>query len=323
MSLAGDVARNEGTRRGPATIGLVLDEADKVLAGKRSVVEMVLTAFLARGHVLLEDVPGVGKTTLARTLARAMDLQFGRIQFTSDMLPSDVVGTQVFHPHRDTFVFRPGPVFCGLLLADELNRTSPRTQSALLQAMSEGVVTVDTETHDLPTPFLVIATQNPRELYGTYPLPESQLDRFLLSVSMGYPDAAQEKAVIVGHNDQKLDEVSAVVTRNELLHLQEAVTQVHAAEPVVDYVYRILKATRESGRFEIGASPRAGIQMMRAARAFALVRGRQFVTPDDVHAIAPAVLIHRLSLKSSASTGGGRNQTQAALLEMLSAVAVP
>lgn len=301
----------------------VVAEVEKVLAGKRHAIEFSLVALLARGHVLLEDVPGVGKTTLARALAQALALPFGRIQFTSDMLPSDVVGTQVYHPQRGVFEFRQGPVFAGLLLADELNRTSPRTQSALLQAMSEGTVTVDTATHELPRPFFVIATQNPRELYGTYPLPESQLDRFLISVSMGYPDEQLEKEIIRGHNDSKLDSVRSVLRADEVLSLQNEVAKVVAKDELVDYIRRILQATRESARFEMGASPRAGIQLLKAAQALAFMRGRLYVTPDDVRSVASPVLIHRLTLRHVAQGSSARIQVEAALEELLHSVPVP
>ncbi len=319
-SSVNDALRPVQTLSGPAA---VVAQVEKVLAGKRHAIEMVLVALLAKGHVLLEDVPGVGKTTLARALSRALALSFGRIQFTSDMLPSDVVGTQVYHPQRGVFEFKQGPVFASLLLADELNRTSPRTQSALLQAMSEGTVSVDTVTHSLPDPFFVIATQNPRELYGTYPLPESQLDRFLVSVSMGYPDAELEKDIIRGHNDSNLDQVTPVLSRDDVIGLQEAAASVLVKDELVDYIRRILQATRESSRFEMGASPRSGIQLLRAAKALAFLRGRGYVTPDDVRNVASPVLVHRLSLRHVAQGGSGRKQVEAALEELLQSVPVP
>ncbi len=309
--------------QGRQELAAVIAEVEKVLAGKRGAVEMALTALLAKGHILLEDVPGVGKTTLARALSRALDLPFGRIQFTSDMLPSDVVGTMVYHPQNGGFEFRKGPLFASLLLADELNRTSPRTQSALLQAMSEGNVTVESSTHELPTPFFVIATQNPRELYGTYPLPESQLDRFLISISMGYPDAELEKSIIRGHNDSNLDLVKPVLSREALLLIQNEVAAVAAKDEVVDYLRRILQATRESTRFEVGASPRAGIQLLRASKAIAYLRQRDFVTPDDVRSVAGPVLVHRLALRHVSQGSGGRGQVEAVLEELMNMVAVP
>jgi MoxR-like ATPase len=308
---------------GSGTIVALIQEIEKVFSGKRDVVELVIASLIAGGHVLLEDVPGVGKTTLARALSQALDCKFGRVQFTSDMLPSDVLGSNVFNPSTGEFQFRPGPIFSHVVLADEVNRTSPRTQSALLEAMNERQVSVDGQTYGLESPFFVIATQNPKELHGTYPLPESQLDRFLISVSIGYPDAATEKLVITGLNEELMHQVETVMSRDQLLALREKVTEVTVKDALVDYIHAIILATRDPGRFELGASPRAGIQLLKAARAMALMRGRDFVTPDDVRHVAPYVLAHRLVLKSSSQLFGGRAQSLSHVEEMLDAIQVP
>ncbi|MBM4355163.1 MAG: MoxR family ATPase [Deltaproteobacteria bacterium] len=302
----------------------LVTEVEKVFTGKREVVELAVVTLLAGGHLLLEDVPGVGKTTLARTLARAIDCRFGRIQFTSDMLPSDVIGTNVFHPSTGQFQFRAGPVFANVVLADEINRTSPRTQSALLEAMNERQVSVDGETHRLDDPFFVIATQNPKELHGTYPLPESQLDRFLLSLSIGYPDPAVESQVILGMNDEEqMHRVEPVLDREGLAALRRKVRNVQARQELGNYIQRILAGSREPDRFELGASPRAGIQLLKAARAAALLRGRDFVTPDDIRWVAPYVLSHRLVVKNAGHLAGGRAAALARVEEMLESIQVP
>ncbi len=299
-------------------------EIEKVFTGKREVVELAVVTLLAGGHLLLEDVPGVGKTTLARTLARALDCRFGRIQFTSDMLPSDVIGTNIFHPASGQFQFRPGPVFANVVLADEINRTSPRTQSALLEAMNERQVSVDGETRRLDDPFFVIATQNPKELHGTYPLPESQLDRFLLSLSIGYPDPAVESQVILGLNDEEqMHLVRPMLDRDGLARIRQQVRSVHARPELGAYIQKILAGSRETDRFELGASPRAGIQLLKASRAAAHLRGRNFVTPDDIRWVAPFVLSHRLVVKNAGHLAGGRAAAFARVEEMLESIQVP
>lgn len=306
------------------SIAILVAEIEQVFTGKRDVVEMAVATLVAGGHLLLEDVPGVGKTTLARAMARSIDCRFGRIQFTSDMLPSDVLGANVFNPTTGEFQFRPGPVFSNVVLADEVNRTSPRTQSALLEAMNESQVSLDGETHPLEEPFFVIATQNPKELHGTYPLPESQLDRFLVSLSIGYPDADTEKKVITGTNEeQQMHKVKPVMSKEELLRLREQVPSVAIKEPLVDYIHTIIQATRDPARFELGASPRAGIQLLKASRAIALMRGRDYVTPDDIRYVAPFVLAHRLVLKSSSQLFTGRAQALSRVEEMLDSIQVP
>lgn len=305
---------------GPAR---VIREIEKVFIGKRTVVELSVATIMAGGHLLLEDVPGVGKTTLAKALSRALDCEFSRIQFTSDMLPSDVIGTFVFNPGEGEFSFRAGPLFSNIVLADEVNRTSPRTQSSLLEAMNEYQVTVDTQTFELKRPFFVIATQNPKELHGTYPLPESQLDRFLLSLSIGYPDSEAEMAVIAGTNESKLEQVSTVMSKEELLAIQDAVEKVAVKDELVKYIYTIVAATRTSPHFELGASPRAGIQLLKAAQAIALMRGRAFVTPDDIRYVAPSALAHRLVLKTSAQIFAGRAQALSKIEELLDSIPAP
>lgn len=308
----------------PLALGRVVAEIEKVFVGKREVVELSVATLLAGGHLLLEDVPGTGKTTLAKAIARALDCRFSRIQFTADMLPSDVVGTFVFNPKDGEFSFRAGPIFANVVLADEVNRTSPRTQSALLEAMNERQVTVDTRTFELEPPFLVIATQNPKELHGTYPLPESQLDRFLMSLHIGYPDEPTEKRILAGANDeQNLGLVGRVVNRTAILAAQRRVREVAVKDALVDYAYAIVAATRASPHFELGASPRAGIQLLKAARAMAALRGRDFATPDDVRHVAPHVLAHRLVLKSSSQVFAGRMQALAKVEELLDSIQAP
>lgn len=306
-----------------ALIRELIAQVEEVLVGKTEVIELAVAGLLAGGHLLLEDVPGVGKTTLARALAKALDCRFSRIQFTSDMLPSDVTGTSVFNPASGEFQFRPGPIFAHIVLADEINRTSPRTQSALLEAMNERQVTVDGRTYELDPPFFVIATQNPKELHGTYPLPESQLDRFLLSLNIGYPEAEIEKQVITGRNEERMHRVQPVMNREKLLALQSEVPQVAAAPELVDYIQSIILATRDTSRFELGASPRAGIQLLKAARSLALMRGRSYLIPDDIRYIAPYVLAHRLVLRNASQLVSGRSVTFAHLHELLDSIPAP
>jgi MoxR-like ATPase len=261
----------------------------------------VLVALLAEGHVLIEDYPGVGKTALARALARSVDADYARIQCTSDLLPADVVGTNVFNQHDGGFAFRPGPVFANLVLVDEVNRASPKTQSGLLECMQERHVTVDGTTHELARPFVVLATQNPVEYEGTYPLPEAQLDRFMVRVSLGYPAATAEAEMLAEHagHDRVLD-VEAVADVAELLAAQEAATRVAASEPVRRYVVALLDRTRRDARTELGASPRAGLMLLKAAMARAVLEGRDHVLPDDIQDMAQSVLAHRLMLGSAA-----------------------
>jgi MoxR-like ATPase len=257
----------------------------------------VLVALLAEGHVLIEDYPGVGKTALARALARSIDAEYARVQCTADLLPADVVGTNVFNQREARFEFRPGPVFANVVLVDEVNRASPKTQSGLLECMQERQVTVDKHSHELARPFLVIATQNPVEYEGTYPLPEAQLDRFMVRVSLGYPDAAAESDMLATHADRdRVLELNPVADVGGVLAAQAAVTEVHGSEALRRYIVAILDATRADPRVELGASPRAGLMLFRAAKAFAALQGRDHALPDDVQALARAVLTHRLLL---------------------------
>jgi MoxR-like ATPase len=257
--------------------------------------DALLVALLAEGHVLVEDLPGVGKTALARALARSIDCQFARVQGTSDLLPGDLVGTNVYDTREGSFEFRPGPVFANIVLFDEVNRASPKTQSGLLECMGERRVTVDGQTHELARPFLVLATQNPLEYEGTYPLPEAQVDRFMVRISLGYPDHGAEAAMLGEHGaGDRVLSLEPVATAAEIRAAQEAAAAVHASEPLRDYVVRLLWRTRDDARVELGASPRAGLLLLRAAKAHALLAGRDHVLPDDVQRLAEPVLAHRL-----------------------------
>jgi MoxR-like ATPase len=259
--------------------------------------EHLLIALLAEGHVLIEDYPGVGKTALARAMSRSIDCQFARVQCTSDLLPADVVGTNVYDQRMGQFEFRPGPVFANVVLVDEINRASPKTQSGLLECMQERSVTVDVHTHELARPFLVLATQNPIEYEGTYPLPEAQVDRFMIRISLGYPDRAAEAGMLADHEaGDRVLTLAPVATAAEVLAAQDAATRIRAEDPLRDYVVRLLWRTREDSRVELGASPRAGLMLLRAAKAHAMMNGRDHTLPDDVQALAGPVLAHRLVL---------------------------
>ncbi|MDO5693932.1 MAG: MoxR family ATPase [Pseudomonadota bacterium] len=285
-------------------IKAVLSQLNTVMAGKPAQVQDGVACLLAGGHLLIEDVPGVGKTTLAHALARTFGLQFSRVQFTADLMPSDLSGVSVYDRGQERFVFHPGPVFAQVLLADEINRASPKTQSALLEAMEEKQVSVEGETRALPWPFFVIATQNPYDQLGTYALPESQLDRFLMRISLGYPERAAERELLTGHGRRDmLETLPALLNTEELAALQQAVGRVHVAEPLLDYVQDLIAATRNGRWFLQGLSPRAGIALMRAARAQALIAGRDYVAPDDVQAILPQCVAHRMIPVSDAGRG--------------------
>jgi MoxR-like ATPase len=284
------------------------------MKGKAVAVRRAVVCLLARGHLLIEDVPGVGKTTLASSLARSIGCSFQRVQFTSDLLPSDIIGVSVYRPETQEFVFKEGPLFHQLILADEINRTSPRTQSALLEAMNEGQVSVDHHTFALPRPFMVLATQNPREYHGTFPLPESQLDRFLMRISIGYPDAASEREILTSWTTS--DELEAVLTAEEVRAAQDAVEQVRVDPALVGYVLEIVTATRSSPAVALGASPRAAKALYRAAQAAALLSGGDYVRPDHIKELAIPVLAHRLQLRGEGGSDLEREESvMAAILE--------
>lgn len=273
----------------------LVDQISTIIVGKRPQIEDCVTCLLAGGHLLIEDVPGVGKTTLAHALSVSLGLRFSRVQFTADLMPSDLVGVSIFERNREAFVFHPGPVFAQVLLADEINRAGPKTQSALLEAMEEHQVSVEGETRALPAPFFVIATQNPSDQLGTYPLPESQLDRFLMRLTIGYPDHASERALLAGHDRREaIGSLPSVMSPPELIEAQKAVLQVHAADTLLDYLQALIAATRSGHWFVDGLSPRAGLAVLRAARARALLDRRDYVAPDDVQAILPQTVAHRL-----------------------------
>jgi len=279
--------------------GHILDEVERAVVGKRNALELLLLGVLADGHVLIEDYPGLAKTLMARSFARATSLDFARIQFTPDLMPSDVTGSSVFNQRDALFEFRAGPIFANLLLADEINRAPPKTQAALLEAMQERQVTTEGETRRLEPPFLVLATQNPIEYEGTYPLPEAQLDRFLLRMSVGYPEREHEWRMLAERVERRTDEVeiAAVVDRPTLLAMQAAVEEVHVSEAVGLYIVDVVAATRNAPSVQVGASPRGSLALLKLSRARAALLGREFVTPDDVKAVAPAGLAHRLTLR--------------------------
>ncbi len=282
-------------------IEAVVKAVEGVLFGKPDVVRLVVAALFAGGHVMIEDVPGVGKTVLARALAKAVDAHFRRIQFTPDLLPSDIIGVSVFSQKEDRFVFRRGPIFTNILLADEINRTTPRTQSALLEAMNVGQVSVDGRTYSLECPFMVLATQNPYEFEGTYPLPESQLDRFMLRVEIGYPPKQDEVRVLVSQTHRHpLDNLTPVVRREDVAQIQEAVKDVHIEEALLDYIVALAERTRQSRLLEVGVSPRGCLMLRRIAQAWALLEGRDYVVPDDIKRLAVPTLAHRVILRGAA-----------------------
>ncbi len=297
----------------------LLDQLNTVIVGKPAQVQDCVACLLAGGHLLIEDVPGVGKTTLAHALSRSFGLHFSRVQFTADLMPSDLSGVSIYERQKESFVFHPGPIFAQVLLADEINRASPKTQSALLEAMEEKQVTVEGATRPLPVPFFVIATQNPHDQLGTYALPESQMDRFHMRISLGYPDRAAERELLKGSDRRDMVEnLKAVLSTHELLELQQQVSQVHAAEPLLNYLQDLIAATRSGRWFLQGLSPRAGIAVMRAARAQAFLNGRNYVAPDDIAAVLPQTAAHRLIPVSDAGRGA-REQVRA----MLDAVPLP
>ncbi|MDT8309834.1 MAG: MoxR family ATPase [Methylophaga sp.] len=273
----------------------ILNQVNQIILGKKRPVKLALSCLLARGHLLIEDLPGVGKTTLAHTLAATLGLSFQRIQFTSDMLPADILGVSIYEREQQKFTFHRGPIFTQLLLADEVNRASPRTQSALLEAMEEQQVTIEGETFALQSPFFVIATQNPTHQIGTFALPESQLDRFLMRIEIGYPDSIAERALLMGEDRQiMLQTLQPVITPQDLIVLQQQVKKVTVSDALVDYIQALLAYTRQSGQFLTGISPRAGLGLLHAAQAWAFISGRDYVEPEDVQAVLPSVVGHRL-----------------------------
>lgn len=284
------------------SLDAAVTEIGRVLYGKQDAVKLALCCLLARGHLLIEDLPGLGKTTLASAIGRVTGLDYRRVQFTSDMLPADLTGFSMLDKDSGKFVFQPGPVFCQLLLADEINRSSPKTQSALLESMEERQVSMDGVSRPLPKPFFVIATQNPFSLAGTFPLPESQLDRFLMRISMGYPDPGDERQILAGADPRSLmDDLKVVLNAEELQRLQSLVGQIRVSEVVLDYVQRLIEATRTGGDFVHGISPRGGMALVQCSKAWALISGRDYVTPDDVQAVVGPVFGHRLTNRSSGS----------------------
>jgi MoxR-like ATPase len=298
------------TTSAAASLSKLRENVGLAYRGETRSVDLLLTALLSRGHVLIEDVPGVGKTTLARALGRSLSLDFRRIQFTSDTLPADVIGISVFHGPSDRFEFHPGPIFANIVLADEINRATPKTQSALLEAMNEAAVTVDSERRTLPQPFMVVATQNPVEYLGTYPLPESQMDRFFLRLSLGYPAEDEEKMLLKrGGTERVLASIPPVLSPEQVLALQESAEKIVVADRLLDYIQALVRATRQTAELRLPVSTRGAQALYRAAQAHALLQGRTYATPDDVQTVAEAVLAHRiLSVSSDGFGAGGRER---------------
>ncbi len=313
------------TRSAQSQLAELQQSIARIVKGKEDAIQFALITLLARGHLLIEDVPGVGKTTLAQALARSFHCTFQRIQFTSDMLPSDVIGVSVFDPVRQAFEFKPGPIFANVVLADEINRTTPKTQSALLEAMSESQITVDNFTHRLPEPFLVVATQNPVEHHGTYPLPESQLDRFLMRIRMGYPSKASEKEIVRnGSGATPAESVTATIDAAEVLAMQESVKEVRVDDSLLDYALEIVERTRNSEQLNLGVSPRGVVMLHRAAQARALLEGRDYCLPDDYKRLILPVFAHRVVVSSRyVSTRKKSAQAEAILEEILETTRVP
>jgi len=322
----------ESISSGPITSANAVEQIERlqqavetVIKGKPEAIRLAIVTLIAGGHLLVEDVPGVGKTTLAHALARALDCVFQRIQFTSDLLPSDVIGLSVYNQHSGIFEWKPGPVFANVVLADEINRTTPKTQSALLEAMAERHVTVEGVTHNLPAPFIVLATQNPIEHHGTYPLPESQLDRFMLRLRIGYPAAADEQLILRDREyADPLDDLQPVMTAREVVELQQAVSTVSVDDALVQYLMRIVAATRDSEMLDLGVSPRGTLSLFRAAQALALGEDRTYCIPDDIKRLVVPVFAHRIVVSSRFSSSLRRSEeAEAVLNEILKTVSVP
>lgn len=309
----------------PHNVRTIQDNIARVIKGKESVIEMAVVCLLARGHLLLEDVPGVGKTTLAHSLARSLDCSFKRIQFTSDLLPSDIVGVSMFNRQKQGFEFMPGPIFANIVLADEINRTTPKTQSSLLEAMSEAQISVDNQTYPLRQPFMVIATQNPAEYHGTFPLPESQLDRFLMRLRIGYPSLDEERKVLErAYALHPAEAIDAVISVQEVLELQQRVEAIHTHESLTEYLLAIVQATRQSELLSLGVSTRGALALNRTAKALALVRGRDYCLPDDMKELAPIVLSHRVMLsRAQGMRAESFDQAERVILDIVESVPVP
>ena len=307
------------------TIQAIQANIAQVIKGKAHVIEMSVVALLARGHLLLEDVPGVGKTTLAHSLARTLDCSFKRIQFTSDLLPSDIVGVSIFNRQKQAFEFMPGPIFANIVLADEINRTTAKTQSSLLEAMSEAQISVDNQTHPLKQPFMVIATQNPAEYHGTFPLPESQLDRFLMRLRIGYPSPEEEKKVLDrSHSLHPAEALHPILTGRDVLHLQEEVDKVFMEESLTEYLLTIVQRTRQSELLSLGVSTRGALALNRATKALALVRGRTYCLPDDIKELAPIVLSHRIMVaRSHMARQRSVEQAERIIQDLVESIPVP
>ncbi len=320
-----EALKEESTSAAVAKIDKLQAAIETVIKGKPEAVRLAIVTLIANGHLLVEDVPGVGKTTLSQALSRAIDCSFQRIQFTSDLLPSDVVGLSVFNQHKSVFEWMPGPIFANVVLADEINRTTPKTQSALLEAMAEGQVTAEGRTHPLPTPFIVVATQNPIEHHGTYPLPESQLDRFMLRIRIGYPDAEDEKQILRDREKSNpLNKLYPVMTGDDILDLQESVSNIHVDDAVVDYLMRIVNATRNTEMLDLGISPRGTLALFRAAQALALIEGRSFCLPDDVKRLVLPAFSHRVVVSSRYSSSLRKSEeAEVVLKELMKTVSVP
>jgi MoxR-like ATPase len=308
-----------------AKIKALQSNIERVIKGKPHAVELTVLALLARGHLLIEDVPGVGKTTLAQSLAQSLGCSFKRIQFTSDLLPSDIVGVSIYNPQRQDFEFKPGPLFAHIVLADEINRTTPKTQSSLLEAMNDAQVSVDNRTHRLPQPFMVIATQNPWEYHGTFPLPESQLDRFLMRIRIGYPNSLDEKTIL--ERQQLLhpaDELEAVLSEQEIMDLQEKAEKVRVEDSLMEYLLAIVSATRRSEYLALGVSTRGAIALHKAAKALALVRQRDYCLPDDIKELAPLVFSHRVRLEAKQGIHDHRSEdVERVIQDIVESVPVP